>query len=273
MLFRSMTGTSVYRILIPILAGALLVAGLMAGVREAALPVLRPLKEKYYQAAFKGSLERVRENLVFTDGQGRLVTVDNYFSMSRAMEGMSVLALGRLDSDWERYTAARATWSEEPGREGWLLEQGLRIGAGPSGELAPERVAFMPARGLDPDILEKEIKKTREFFDFSYSELSELARLRPDYMNFQVLLHYHVTFPLANLLLLLLALPFGVHFERKSSLEGVLMAIVICAAYLGLDYTLRNLGGNRMLNPVAAAWIGPVLFGSAGLAIFGSIRT
>ncbi len=265
------TGTSLYRILVPIFIGASIVMVLMVGLRETVLPRLRPLKERYRLAALKGEPERVKSNLFFIDLKGRLVSIDKYYSLSRKAKGLSIFSLGSLRGDWERIMAREAVWNEK--EKGWELKGGKKLGPNPGGDTLIEKVFFLKGNGLDPELLEKEIKKTKEFFDFSFSELYELARLRPDYKNFKVLLHYHITFPLANILLLLLTLPLGLRFEKKSTLEGVILAIVICGLYLSLDIAMRNLGGTKVLHPVVAAWVVPIVFGSGGIALFGSIRT
>ena len=271
------TGTSVYRILVPIFLGAGIATVLMVGIRELTLPSLRPLKERLRQIAFEGEAERVKQNLFFLDASGRLVSIDKYYALSRRVKGLSIFSLGKLSGDWERITAAEAVWVEPKGKEGgegyWRLVKGRRMGPGRAGQIVITPIDRITKAELDPDFLAKEIKKTREFFDFSYSELAELARLRPDFKNYQVLLHYHVTFPLANILLLLLTLPFGFNFERRSTLEGVILAVTICGLYMVLDIAMRNLGGTKVLDPVVAAWIVPVVFGSAGVVLFGSIRT
>ncbi len=265
------TGTSVYKILIPIFLGAGIVMFLMVCLRETVVPTIRPMKEIYRLVAFKGESEKVKSNLFFTDPSGRLISIDKYYSVSKKAKGLSIFTMGALRNDWERITAKTAIWNSK--RKGWELKEGKKIGPTPEGDTVIEKIDFLEGEGLTPSLLEKEIKKTKEFFDFSFSELYELTKLRPDYKNFQVLLYYHVTFPLANILLLFLTLPFGLRFEKKSTLEGVILAIIICGLYLSLDIAMRNLGGTKVIHPIIAAWIVPVIFGSAGIVLFTSIRT
>ena len=107
----------------------------------------------------------------------------------------------------------------------------------------------------------------------SYTELMDLHRLNPRRRDFVLALHAHITFPIANLILLMLALPFSVSFERGRKLERVLFAVLICAFYLMADLTCQNLGRTGYFHPVFAAWLPPITFGSLGLVFFGSIRT
>jgi lipopolysaccharide export system permease protein len=86
-------------------------------------------------------------------------------------------------------------------------------------------------------------------------------------------LHRHITYPLANLVLLLLGLPFAIHFERGSRIERVLGAIGMCAAYLLFDLICQNLGYNDWIHPVVAAWSPTILFGSLGVALFSGVKS
>ena len=75
------------------------------------------------------------------------------------------------------------------------------------------------------------------------------------------------------IILLLLALPFGLRFERGSKTERIFFALVICGAYLVTDSVTRNMGTGGFLHPVIAAWFPTVLFGSLGAVMYDSVRT
>jgi lipopolysaccharide export LptBFGC system permease protein LptF len=88
-----------------------------------------------------------------------------------------------------------------------------------------------------------------------------------------VLLHYHLTFPLSNLLLLLLGLPFVLRPGSRSLLLGMVIAIMICGAYFAFDAMCRNFGEKGELHPVLAAWFGVIFFGSLGIVLLDSVKT
>ena len=85
--------------------------------------------------------------------------------------------------------------------------------------------------------------------------------------------HRHLTWPLANVLLLLLVLPMAVHFERGSRVSRVMAAIALCGGYFLLDLICQSLGQRNFVHPVVAAWTPPIVFGSLGAVLFGSLRT
>ena len=91
--------------------------------------------------------------------------------------------------------------------------------------------------------------------------------------KWKVLLHYHLTFPLSNLLLLLLGLPFVLRPGARSIMLGMVIAIVICGAYFAFDAMMRNLGEKENLHPVLAAWFAVIFFGSLGVVLLDSVKT
>ncbi len=111
----------------------------------------------------------------------------------------------------------------------------------------------------------------KEAFDLSFQELGHLSALTEE-PRYQVLLHYHVTFPLTNVLLILLALPFVIRYEKRSMLLGLAAAFFVCGVYFGIDMAMRSLGENY-LHPVLAAWFTPIFFGALGISLFDGIRT
>ena len=149
----------------------------------------------------------------------------------------------------------------------WRLERGRRIT-----EDSSRRIEWLQAGEVTPDLLWRLGKEGRDTVALSYSELLDLRELRPGRRDLVLAFHSHLTFPLANLILLLLALPFAVQFERGGRTERVVFAILLCAAYLITDLTCQNLG-RSLVHPVLAAWLPTILFGSFGLAFFSGIRT
>lgn len=192
--------------------------------------------------------------------------VSRYDPRERRLEGVGLLREGSAPGDAALVQAAAATWDEQVGD--WRLEGGWRrTGAGEqpcqflgAPELLPERILEQGLQEIDCDLL-------------SYGELWQLREQRPHRKDVVMALHRHITFPLANLILLLLALPFAISFERGSRIERVLGAIGVCAAYLLFDLTCQSLGLNGFLHPVVMAWSPTILFGSLGVVMYGGIRT
>ncbi len=213
--------------------------------------------------------DREIRNLVFEQRGDSFVglRVARYDAEARRMEGVSLLRRGSQPKDAESVVATSAVWN--PQRRDWQLNDGQRT----TSEGVTDDWPWLGVTEWTPDEL---VQRGRESIDcelFSYDELLELRRLRPTRRDVTMALHRHVTYPLANLILLLLALPFAIHFERGSRIERVLCAIGVCAAYLLFDLTCQNLGYNDWVHPVVAAWSPTILFGSLGVVMFGGVRT
>jgi lipopolysaccharide export LptBFGC system permease protein LptF len=119
--------------------------------------------------------------------------------------------------------------------------------------------------------LRQMVAQEKEPFDLSFAELGQLfaSSKQP---RFQVLMHYHVTFPAANLLLLLLAVPFVLRYDRQRVMSGLAVAFFLCVAYFAVDAALRGMG-EKTLHPVLAAWFAPLFFGALGITLFDGVRT
>ena len=126
--------------------------------------------------------------------------------------------------------------------------------------------------GFESSVTPRQITAgAKEPFDLSFAELGALFG-RTKQARFQVLLHYHITFPITNLLLLLLALPFVVRYDRQRVMHGLAIAFLLCIAYFGVDSALRSLGEQR-LHPVLAAWFTPLFFGALGISLFDGMKS
>jgi len=109
--------------------------------------------------------------------------------------------------------------------------------------------------------------------DLSFSECLRLLDRDPDNSGFQTLLQYHLTFPLAGLVLLSVGLPFVASQRRGRGMERVAAGLVLCVAYFGADFVCRTLGLQGHLGPIHAGWLPILFFGSLGTVMLGGMRS
>jgi len=109
--------------------------------------------------------------------------------------------------------------------------------------------------------------------DLSYAETREMTRRDPDNVAYQTLLHYHVTFPFANIVLVLVGVPLLMRYERKRAAAGLAAGSLLCISFFATDLVFRNLGLQAALDPRMAAWIPILFFGSLGIVLFDAMRT
>ena len=117
------------------------------------------------------------------------------------------------------------------------------------------------------------VKGQERAMELSFTEIDELASRDPDNTEYLTLLQYHLTFPLSNIVLLLVALPFLVGRKRGRNIEGLVAGCLLCVLYFSVDFVTRSLGTEGALSPLMASWLPVILFGSLGAVLYDSMRT
>jgi lipopolysaccharide export system permease protein len=259
-------GRSMMRVLRPALFAGVVMALLMGACWQWVVPSISA-DVTQVQSVLSGGERTIRNLVIEVRGETFLgLQVQRYEPESRRMHAVHLLRRGTQPGDAVLILADAAQWDDAVGD--WRLENGVHRTADDDApcELlgAPEWTPALVLQRGQADVPCELL---------SYDELLETRVQRPNRKDVQMALHRHVTYPLANLILLLLALPFAIHFERGSRIERVLSAIGVCAGYLLFDLTCQNLGFNGHIHPVVAAWSPTILFGSLGVVLFGSVRT
>jgi lipopolysaccharide export system permease protein len=263
-------GRSTARILRPCLLMGCASAAAMAGMWQFVLPATsRTMTELQQRLSKDGDGTGVHHvNLICRGDRGARLMADRYDPDGQRLEGVVVVDFGsgQSEGDLSELNAAAATWDEAA--LDWRLEGGM-LKSGQHSE--PRQWLGLPS--VTPRIVWLSGRDDEASAALSYSEVVELMELSPERPDLVVALHFHLTWPLANLVLLMLSLPFAVHFERGSKIGRVMFAIMICGAYLLVDLTCQNLGRREFLHPVLAAWTPSIVFGSLGAVMFGGMRT
>lgn len=261
------TGRSTMRVLVPALCAGMVSALLMAGVWQFVLPSLSRTIEARKALLTRGSDKPTKTPLKLQSEDGRQRLLCTGFDSERErMDGMALIDMGGGPQDRVLYVAEAADWNPE--RRVWELVAGERRAGGVHTPLDELKLDW-----VDAHMVRLSGKEAKESTMLSYSELDELITVSPGRSDLKIAYHYHVTWPLANVVLLLLALPFAVHFERGSKTGRVVLAVMICGAYLLTDLTCQNLGRNGFLHPVVAAWAPMILFSSLGTVMFTGMRS
>ena len=260
------SGRSIHRILRPVLLCGVAAGGAMAACWQWAVPRVGASIAASQQ--FLRESEDVVEKLVHEthdiDGSVRLY-VYKYAPETRTMRGLYMVTMTRIALEASKVEAEAAVWDE--GHRDWRLHGGnveTRSGAQP--------LEWLGRSDLTPELLLQRARETIDPDTLSYTDLLELTRTRANDPTFRLALHRHITFPIACVLLLLLALPLAVYYERGSRLRRLLGAIVLCGSYTLADLLCRNLG-QYGVNPVVAAWSPVIVFGALGIVMYSGTKT
>ncbi len=269
-----MAGLSLFRILLPIF---ILAFGLLSGmivIQEFAASSLA-IKRLLVESFLIDHEERlIKENAILTDTEGRSIVV-NHFDVNAGV-------IGSIDISYIEIRDGRQVNCRITGRNlrwlgpdiGWSVEDGLleeeNLDSGADSERRRVPLANLENLDLTPEDIRLFLMSP---CDMSLRQIKRLYAMNPTDLGKKILLHHHITFPLTNVLLLLLGLPFVLRKEQHSNFLGITIALAICLGYFALDVIMRDLGTQGYMPPVLAAWFAVVFCGSLGICIFDSIRT
>jgi lipopolysaccharide export system permease protein len=273
-------GVSAHRLLAPVLLGGGLAAVGMFALRELlSAPVLGGATLANKRDALRFVLEerrpdRVYQELWLRDLEGSLVRLEQFrpaVGDPPVAEARGIQVTLRASSELITISAERGVFVSEDGRQGWWLEGGKRREV--EGDQTERPVDRLEGFDFTPELALSFFRARERPLELSFAETRELASRDPDSVVYQTLLQYHLTFPLANLVLLLVGLPVLMRYERGRGLEGLAAGCLLCVFYFSADFVFRNLGLGGNLDPNLASWLPVLFFGSLGLMLFDSMRT
>jgi len=264
-------GISVRRLLLPVYLGAGLLALGMFTLREQATDGLGRERD-LVQAYLKDRLPQPEvDNLVLFGVRGRLVTLHRYTVGLDPADSVAV-GLSARHRDGEKLVSIDARSARPLSGGRWALDGGTRL---------EDRESRRESRAIDvlddprftPRDVERAWKAREHPMDLSWGELRELLAREPSNRQYQTLLQYNLTFPLAGLVLLLVGLPFVVGDERGKAGERITRGFLLCVGYFGVDLVARTLGLQGAVGPLFSGWLPLVLFGSLGAVLTASMRS
>jgi LPS export ABC transporter permease LptG len=268
-------GMSLYRVAAPVLLLAVLVALISGLFQELLLPRLNELGDEVDNVKIRGNLPRhlqSRERLWLRTGDSRFYRVELLNPAASDMYGVTVLEVDqktfRLKS---RLDARRAHWTPD----GWELTDGAFREFGPAGEV--QTLPFVMTAVDLQDEIDAFTKVQKQTGAMSYRELRDyIARLEATGFHvkkYMVELYSKLSFPLVNLVMVLVAIPFSLQSPRGGRLFGVALAIAIMAGYLVVHFVALAFARADLLPPLMAAWTANIIFLGLGTSLLLRART
>lgn len=274
-------GVSARRMLVPLFLAGVVLAGGMFMLREVLSLGFAQKRDTLRYVLEEQRLDEQYENLAVIGGPSTTVLVDTF--EPRPAEGGApraegLLAILRRDdagglTSYTRIDAPEATWNGVD----WDLTDGLSrkfdlddesraVGALPQPTLGP-KYGLTPEKALT-------FKRANEApLELTFGEVQELMRLDPYDRSYQTLWHYHLTFPLANVILLLVGIPLMFTYERGKGSERIAIGGLLCVFYYAADFVFRTLGIKGQLSPLLSAWIPVLVFGAVGIMLYDALRS
>ncbi len=268
-------GISLYRVSMPAVAAAVLVALLCGFLETFVLPASNSKVAQLHDRIRGREAARTyhRADRQWLYGQGRRIF--NYLHYDAQAQALQRLQAFEFDERYRlsgRLFAARARW--RGGR--WELEEAWTRGFDRHRltgyqPLAPGAPA---AYSEAPGYFESEL---REPAQMSYGELrdyiEELKGQGQAVPELEVQLHNKVAFPVVSVVMALVALPYAFRLGRRGTLYGIGLAVVLGMVFLGLLAFFTTLGEIGALPALLAVWAPSVAFGMLSVYLFLGLRT
>lgn len=267
------TGTSLYRIIVPVLVIASVLSVSLFLFDEAYLPAanrkqealhniikgrpaqtyLRPDRKWMFGVPQAGQPGRIFYYEFFDPDNDRFANI-TVFEFDPATFSLS-----------RRIFAAGAHWDPQIHR--WIFEHGWQrsFNGDQVTNFQTFEVSTIPEIVEQPQYFKKETRPSQEM---SFNELQRYIRdLRQsglDTMRLRVQLNRKLAYPLITLVMAVLAIPFALSMGKRGSLTGIGIAIGMAIAYMFVDGMFEAMGNVNMLPAFLAAWSPDVLFALAG---------
>ncbi len=262
------TGISLYRVIVPVLIAATLVAGVLFLSDQLYLPYTNK-RQDALRNRIKGKPAQtyLRPDRKWIFGQHSDIYYYQFFDPDRdVFGGVSVFQFDpHTFQITHRITADRAHWSNSMGR--WVYEQGWERSLSGAAIENYRRfdVATYPELAEAPAYFKKEIKQSSEM---SYDELRnyihDLEQSGFDVVRLRVQLQKKIAYPLITLVMAILAIPFALSAGKRSALAAVATAIGIGVVYWTISGLFEAMGNLSQLPPAVAAWSPDLVFGFIG---------
>ena len=262
------TGISVYRITLPVLSVAVLMAAGLFFFDQFYLPQANKRQDALRnQIKGKAAQTYLRPERKWIFGQHSTIYYYEYFDPEQNRFG----AIQGFQFDphsfelQRRIYAARAHWSPDLRR--WVFEQGWERAFRGSAiqDYRTFDVATFPDLDEPPQYFKKEVKQSSEM---SYNELRhyihELQQSGFDVVRLRVQLQMKLAFPMITLVMAVLAIPFALRSVRRGALAGVATAIGIAVVYWITSGLFEAMGNTSQLPPLVAAWSPDIIFALTG---------
>ncbi len=258
------TGTSIYRIVTPVIvASAFLAAGLFLA-DQYYLPHTNKRQEALHnQIKGKPAQTYLRPDRKWIFGKNNDIYYYQFFDPDHDQFGN--LTVFQLDKSsftiTRRIHADRARWADN--LNAWEYERGWErtLNLSAIGDYRPFAVATFPELPETPAYFKKEVKQDTEM---NYEELRryirDLQQSGFDVVRLRVELHEKLSYPLTTLIMAFLAIPFSLSTGKRGAITGVAVAVGIAVFYIVISRLFEAMGNLSQLPPALAAWSPDLIF-------------
>ncbi len=271
------TGTSIYRIVTPVLVAAAFLAVGLFFADQFYLPRTNQRQEALHnQIKGKPPQTYLRPDRKWIFGQHNDIYYYQFFDPDRDQFGN--VTIYQIDpanfAIAQRVHADRAHWADNLNR--WIFEQGWeRSLHGPAiAGFRTFEVSTFPELSEAPSYFKKEVK---QYSEMNYEELRryirDLQQSGFDVVRLRVQLNKKLSFPMITLIMAVIAVPFSLSSAKKGAITGIAVAVGIAVVYTVVSRLFESMGDLSQLPPALAAWSPDLIFALVGAYLILKIPT
>ncbi|HEX3820992.1 MAG TPA: LPS export ABC transporter permease LptF [Candidatus Sulfotelmatobacter sp.] len=258
------TGTSIYRIVTPVIVAAAILAAGLFFADQFYLPHTNKRQEALHnQIKGKPAQTYLRPDRKWIFGENNDIYYYQFFDPDRDQFGnITVFQLNKANfTVTRRIHADRAHWADNINR--WEYEKGWErtLNVSAIASYRPFEVATFSDLPETPAYFKKEVK---QYSEMNYEELHQYIRdLQQsgfDVVRLRVELNKKLSYPLITLIMAILAIPFSLSTGKKGAITGVAVALGIAVFYTVVSRLFEAMGDLSQLPPALAAWSPDLIF-------------
>lgn len=267
------TGISFYRLILPILFGALLASGLDLGLGEV-VPITNRRRSALLQED-KAQAGTSRFNFAFASDYGRVYKAYELRTDSGRIRQLQIERKGAGPA-YPTYLLVADSASYDPRRQSWTLRRGhLQVVSDRGSTLS---VSFAAARDAHfREAPNEMMAKPRDPQDMRYDELTRfiaaLERSGGDANVLRVERALKIAIPATCIIIALFGAPLATSTQRGGSAYGIAVSLATTMIFLLMIQLTRAIGAKGVIPPDLAAWIPGAAFGAIGLVLLARVRT
>lgn len=270
------SGTSLYRLAMPLLGAGLALAAAMVTLDQTYLPFANQRQDALRnQIKGKPPQTYTRPQRWIFGENAKIYNYDVFDPSQNLFGGLSVVELDPATFKMRRRVFAnRARWSDA--EHTWILEGGWvrDFADGSVAKFQKFTGTALPELTEPPSYFNREVRQATQM---SFVELRRyIAGLRKagfDVASLLVQWHVKLAYPLIAPISMLLAIPFGFLVGTRGAIGGVALGVAIGITYWILSRLLEAMGGVGQLPPVMAGWSTDVIFLFLGMYFFFKMPT
>jgi lipopolysaccharide export system permease protein len=262
-------GISIVRMVRPLLIFGFFFSLVILVMGEYVLPEAESFRRKVYKEWIKkGKVEdkKVRSNIHYSGKDNNLYYIGFFDGYRNTLKTIDITTFDHENGAVKKkIISAEAIWEEDQ----WHFKE-CYIRSFAEGELvSSDYYKSTVIEEVDVSPLDF-IKSAKDPLSMNFFELKDyinrLKKIGEDYNEQLVELYLKISFPFANLIIILFSIPL-VSTSGRSRARGLVFGIglLICFLYLSAIRISQSLGYNGVLSPVVAAWAANVIFLTIGI--------